>query len=270
MIRFIAGLFKPDRQAFSELFNHARLHEVRNTECTSYHTMTTLLPVNPAGLDYAEPKKCSRTNHQSIMRASGPSRKEQSVYQKLRDAHSHLKVYWLSETPFSLHFNHSNSRMPPIVLIPDPLWRLTHQTNDSIQAGNHGYSPEFSEMNPFLIASGPSFRKNDVVTQVHAVDMYTLMCGLLQIRPNPHNGSLERIAENLLKSDVARRLLYFEHWPAWFVQLALELEFLWLLMALTVLSSMVATLGILLHMQRKFSRLASNSEDHCDDKEAMA
>ncbi|GAA48016.1 ectonucleotide pyrophosphatase/phosphodiesterase family member 5 [Clonorchis sinensis] len=220
--------------------------------------------------DLLDPADYSTTEFSSVGLIYPKPGMEQSVYRKLRDAHPHLNVYWLSETPFSLHFNHSNSRMPPIVLIPDPLWHLTHKANDSIPTGNHGYSPEFSEMNPFLIASGPSFRRNEVVAQVHAVDIYTLMCGLLQIRPNPHNGSFERIAENLLKPDVAQRLLHFEHWPAWFVQLALELEFLWLLMALALLSLMVATLGILLHMQRKFSRLASNSEDHCDDKEAMA
>ncbi|KAG5443154.1 Ectonucleotide pyrophosphatase/phosphodiesterase member 3 [Clonorchis sinensis] len=155
--------------------------------------------------------------------------------------------------------------MPAIVLLPDPLWHLVHRRNESGEGGIHGYSPEFADMNPFLIASGPSFRKHEVVDQVYAIDIYTLMCWLLRVRPSANNGSLDRIANSLLKPEVAERLLSFEHWPEWFVWMAIELELMWFFMVVIVIASTATALGVSLHMQRRYSRLAEHSRDQYEN-----
>ncbi|GAA48015.1 ectonucleotide pyrophosphatase/phosphodiesterase family member 5 [Clonorchis sinensis] len=211
--------------------------------------------------DLLDPADYSTTEFSSVGLIYPKPGKEDEVYSKLHGAHPHLKVHWLSDTPSVLRFNHTNSRMPAIVLLPDPLWHLVHRRNESGEGGIHGYSPEFADMNPFLIASGPSFRKHEVVDQVYAIDIYTLMCWLLRVRPSANNGSLDRIANSLLKPEVAERLLSFEHWPEWFVWMAIELELMWFFMVVIVIASTATALGVSLHMQRRYSRLAEHSRD---------
>ncbi|CAH8587176.1 unnamed protein product [Schistosoma turkestanicum] len=136
--------------------------------------------------------------------------KFEEVYQRLKNAHPHLDVYRKDEVPAYLNFNTTNSRMPPLVLIAKPRWKIVKNTSHPYAnvSGDHGYATDFSEMYPFFIASGPSFRIGESIPTVYAVDVYPLMCALLNIQPNPHNGSLERIS-SILKPDVANRLLNF-------------------------------------------------------------
>ncbi|TGZ75281.1 hypothetical protein CRM22_000468 [Opisthorchis felineus] len=234
---------------------------------TADHGMTWITRDRMIAIDeLLDPADYSATEFSSVGLVYPKPGKEDEVYSKLHGAHPHLKVYWLSDTPSVLRFNHTNSRMPAIVLLPDPLWHLVHRRNESGQGGIHGYSPEFADMNPVLIASGPSFRKHEVVDQVYAIDIYTLMCWLLRIRPGANNGSLERIGNSLLKPEVAERLLSFERWPEWFIWMALELELMWLLMIVIVIASTAAALGVSLHTQRKYSCLAEHSRDQYEDK----
>lgn len=48
------------------------------------------------------------------------------VYQKLHEAHKHMKVYLSKDVPADLHFSENSSRMPPVVVIPDNGWYLAH------------------------------------------------------------------------------------------------------------------------------------------------
>ncbi|GFO23904.1 ectonucleotide pyrophosphatase/phosphodiesterase family member 5 [Plakobranchus ocellatus] len=47
-------------------------------------------------------------------------------------------------------------------------------------------------MRPIFVARGPAFKQNAVVESIDTVDIYPLICHLLNIDPAPNNGSLER------------------------------------------------------------------------------
>lgn len=56
--------------------------------------------------------------------------------------------------------------------------------------GDHGYDNLLPSMHPFMAASGPSFRQSYKMKTLQSVDLYPLMCYLLQIPAQPNNGTL--------------------------------------------------------------------------------
>lgn len=68
--------------------------------------------------------------------------------------------------------------------------------------GDHGYDNVLPSMHPFMAASGPSFRQGYKMRSLQSVDLYPLMCYLLQIPAQPNNGSLSN-AKCLMVSAVS-------------------------------------------------------------------
>lgn len=70
--------------------------------------------------------------------------------------------------------------------------------------GDHGYNNLLPSMHPFMAASGPSFRQGYKMRSLQSVDLYPLMCYLLQIPAQPNNGSLSNakcLMANAVSSD---------------------------------------------------------------------
>lgn len=64
--------------------------------------------------------------------------------------------------------------------------------------GYHGYLNSYQQMWPYFFAIGPAFKANYSFTQPpHQLDLYELMCHLLDLRPMPNNGSFDRISHIL-------------------------------------------------------------------------
>ncbi|KAF7257817.1 hypothetical protein EG68_05064 [Paragonimus skrjabini miyazakii] len=230
-----------------------------NLILTSDHGMAQTSSTKVIPLDTYVSPQLYTYSYLSPMGAIYPKQgKEQEVYDKLKYAHEHLHVYWLKDVPTELHFNRSNSRMPPLVLIPDMEWSIAHTVNDPIPSGSDGYPNTDSDMHTFLIASGPSFRVGERVTETHAIDMYALLCALTFVHPKPHNGSLTRIAQ-ILKPEVAKYLLQIEHWPHWMSWFVLEMQYLWIAIGLLVLIFLFVALCFSSVMQRKQTRRAHSS-----------
>ncbi|GFO16412.1 ectonucleotide pyrophosphatase/phosphodiesterase family member 5 [Plakobranchus ocellatus] len=58
--------------------------------------------------------------------------------------------------------------------------------------GDHGYDNTLDSMKPFFIAQGPAFKQGASVEPIQNVDIYPLICFLLEIEPSANNGSLTR------------------------------------------------------------------------------
>lgn len=56
--------------------------------------------------------------------------------------------------------------------------------------GDHGYDNLLPSMHPFMAAAGPGFRQGYKMGTLQSVDLYPLMCYLLQIPAQPNNGTL--------------------------------------------------------------------------------
>jgi len=67
--------------------------------------------------------------------------------------------------------------------------------------GDHGYDNSLPDMHPIFIAHGPVFKKAYKADPFESVDLYPLLCHLLDIEPRPNNGSLSAIVHILAGSD---------------------------------------------------------------------
>ena len=57
-------------------------------------------------------------------------------------------------------------------------------------------------MKPFLVASGPNFKKNARFGPIESVDVFPLICELMGIPQGPTNGSLDRVIDFLVPFQV--------------------------------------------------------------------
>ena len=130
------------------------------------------------------------------------------IYDKLKyhENGNHYKVYLKEDIPEKYHIKH-NKRTPPIILICEPGWTsITNRNgiewfrkdNKYWLIGTHGYSPFERDMNPAFYAYGPAFRTGYNKTCIETVDIYSLMCHILDISPRQNDGDFDRV-KDLLK-----------------------------------------------------------------------
>lgn len=127
-----------------------------------------------------------------------PGQKE-ALYQALKNAHPHLKVYKKEDFPERFHFaNHE--RVLPIVLYADSGYNINAQLIIYFNKGDHGFDNELMDMKTIFRAFGPDFKKNHLADPFDSIHIYPLMCKLLGVTPEPHNGSLAITQEMLVDS----------------------------------------------------------------------
>ncbi|XP_071837175.1 ectonucleotide pyrophosphatase/phosphodiesterase family member 7-like [Apostichopus japonicus] len=132
--------------------------------------------------------------------------KLESIYQALRTAHPALHVYRKEEFPERLHYA-NNPRNLPIIGFVDPEWHL-HTTWDpekqQVSGGNHGYDNRWMAMKSSFYAQGPFFKKGYRARPLESVDIYSMMCEILNIQPAPNNGSRNRYVDMISSGDKSR------------------------------------------------------------------
>uniref|UniRef100_A0A8C5RGA0 Ectonucleotide pyrophosphatase/phosphodiesterase 7 n=1 Tax=Laticauda laticaudata TaxID=8630 RepID=A0A8C5RGA0_LATLA len=124
-----------------------------------------------------------------------PGKLEQ-VYEALKNAHPKLHVYKKEEFPKRLHYaNHI--RVTPLVLYSDPDCQKSYFPSERLKVqfnkGEHGFDNEAMNMKTIFRAVGPAFKQGLEVEPFESVNIYALLCKLLNITPEPHDGSLECI-----------------------------------------------------------------------------
>ncbi len=121
-----------------------------------------------------------------------PESRLETLYKTLENAHPRLRVFYREETPEALHYR-SNSLIPPLVLLPQLGWqvlsRRSHERRDWTRSkGAHGYDGLNPDMHGIFIATGPRIPDPRSLPVVRAVDVYNLMCELLDVSPASNDG----------------------------------------------------------------------------------
>ena len=126
--------------------------------------------------------------------------KTDEIYQNLT-SHPHMTVYKRENIPEEYHWKY-NRRIPPIFIDPEVGWVVRKSRAGARQGnwtvGDHGWPPIKSQSYSVFFAHGPAFRKGLAMSPFNSVDLYPLMCKLLDINPLPNNGSLKNV-EMMLK-----------------------------------------------------------------------
>ncbi|NWS63080.1 ENPP7 phosphodiesterase, partial [Chunga burmeisteri] len=125
--------------------------------------------------------------------------KLEHVYSVLKNAHPNLHVYKKADFPRRFHYaNHS--RITPLLLYGDPGYVIHGRYKFQFNKGEHGFDNEAMNMKTIFRAVGPAFKRGLVVEPFESVNVYALLCELLGITPEPHDGSLELMKPMLRSS----------------------------------------------------------------------
>ncbi|XP_048210052.1 ectonucleotide pyrophosphatase/phosphodiesterase family member 1 isoform X2 [Perognathus longimembris pacificus] len=119
-----------------------------------------------------------------------------------REPNQHFKPYLKHFLPRRLHFAKSD-RIEPLTFYMDPQWQLALSPSESKYCGNgfHGSDNVFSNMQALFIGYGPGFKHGIEVDTFENIEVYNLMCDLLNLTPAPNNGTHGSL-NHLLKNPV--------------------------------------------------------------------
>eukprot|EP00076_Gallus_gallus_P027686 XP_015151082.1 ectonucleotide pyrophosphatase/phosphodiesterase family member 7 [Gallus gallus] len=124
--------------------------------------------------------------------------KLEHVYSVLKNAHPKLHVYKKEEFPKRFHYaNHP--RITPLLMYGDPGYVIHGRYKVQFNTGEHGFDNEAMNMKTIFRAVGPAFKQGLLVEPFESVNVYALLCELLGIAPEPHDGSLE-VTRPMLRS----------------------------------------------------------------------
>jgi predicted AlkP superfamily pyrophosphatase or phosphodiesterase len=99
-----------------------------------------------------------------------------------------LKAWNKSQLPPKWHYG-TNPRIPEIVVVADSSWSIgTKPDGSSLRGGAHGYDNSNSDMFAIFYAAGPSFKKNYKFKELNNIDIYNLICRILNISPAKNDG----------------------------------------------------------------------------------
>ncbi len=109
-----------------------------------------------------------------------------------------IKVWNKDDVPQKYHYG-KNKDIGQIVILPDVGTQL--EFSDSKKASKtlaaHGYDNFSPEMQAIFIAAGPSFKKNITAAPIPNVNLYLLICKLLNIKPSKNDGDGKQIKKML-------------------------------------------------------------------------
>ncbi|XP_012579154.1 PREDICTED: ectonucleotide pyrophosphatase/phosphodiesterase family member 1 [Condylura cristata] len=117
-----------------------------------------------------------------------------------REPKQHFKPYLKPFLPKRLHFA-KNDRIETLLFYLDPQWQLALNPSErkSCGSGFHGSDNAFSNMQALFIGYGPGFKHGFEVDAFENIEVYNLMCDLLNLTPAPNNGthgSLNHLLKN--------------------------------------------------------------------------
>ncbi len=104
-------------------------------------------------------------------------------------------MYRKAEIPERYHYR-KHSRIAPVIAVADDGWQIASRDRASRgrwERGGHGYDPAAASMRALFVADGPAFRSGAVVPPFGSVHVYALLCEVLGVPPNPHDGTLDSV-----------------------------------------------------------------------------
>ncbi|CAF4541370.1 unnamed protein product, partial [Didymodactylos carnosus] len=112
-----------------------------------------------------------------------------------------FEVYKKDAIPEQYHYK-NNVRIGDIMIVGKPGYEIIAPNvvvNWSAFHGDHGYNNGEASMHPIFYAWGPAFQKNLFAKPFRNVDIYPLMCYVLNMPIRPTNGSINNVKHILNK-----------------------------------------------------------------------
>uniref|UniRef100_A0A8C5QMM0 Ectonucleotide pyrophosphatase/phosphodiesterase family member 7-like n=1 Tax=Leptobrachium leishanense TaxID=445787 RepID=A0A8C5QMM0_9ANUR len=180
------------------------LHDKLNVIITSDHGMTTVKKAP----DVEEIQLSNYINFRDVVKFDSldyggfgmilpKEGKEDEIYETLKNAHPHLNVYKKNDFPEAFHYSKHN-RMLPLMLYGDLGYSVNGRVIFYVNKGDHGFDNKEMDMKMIFRAFGPDLKKNYTAEPFDSIHIYPLMCNLLGVIPEAHNGSLKITQDMIL------------------------------------------------------------------------
>ncbi|XP_043995260.1 venom phosphodiesterase 2 isoform X2 [Gambusia affinis] len=101
-----------------------------------------------------------------------------------------ITPYLKSNLPKRLHYANSR-RIEDVTVLVEPKW-LFERRSESLSfcsGGNHGYDNDVESMHAMFLSYGPKFQQNTTIEPFANIELYNLMCDVLEISPYDNNGT---------------------------------------------------------------------------------
>lgn len=117
---------------------------------------------------------------------------EAAVAARLASPPPHLTCWPRDKVPARLLFG-TNRRAPPWQCMADGGYSFPENPRPYTK-GEHGFDPDTPGVAATFIAAGPAFRERMTIPRFDNVDLYSLLCRLIGLRPEPSDGSIKSLA----------------------------------------------------------------------------
>lgn len=108
----------------------------------------------------------------------------------------YLKAYLKKDIPARFHYTESN-RIPDIVVMADESAYMQMSASSHSSGGTHGYDNKLLSMRATFVAHGPAFKEPSNIGNFDNVDLYSMLCQILGIKPSPNDGNLDILGKIL-------------------------------------------------------------------------
>lgn len=114
----------------------------------------------------------------------------------------HFKAYLKQHLPKRFHYA-KNERIERLTFYADAQWQIDRLAGTSkyCSGGFHGSDNRFKNMQALFIGYGPGLKAKTEVEPFENIELYNLMCDLLEVTPAPNNGTHGSL-NHLLKNPV--------------------------------------------------------------------
>ncbi|XP_038135669.1 venom phosphodiesterase 1 [Cyprinodon tularosa] len=101
-----------------------------------------------------------------------------------------ITPYLKSDLPKRLHFANSR-RIEDVAVLVEPKWLFERYPGSLTfcAGGNHGYDNDVESMHAMFLCYGPKFQQKKEIEPFANIELYNLMCDVLEISPADNNGT---------------------------------------------------------------------------------
>lgn len=134
----------------------------------------------------------------------------------------HIRVFKRDEMPEKYRYGSYKARIHNLLVLPDVRWKVSYTdpalassrpapvTGDHVRpqadpaqvqvGGAHGYDPFERDMHMIFYGSGPHFRKGYTQKSFQNLNIYLILCHLLDVEPAPNDGDWKAVRKMFVES----------------------------------------------------------------------